>query len=72
MATKILKVCNNDFEAQLIKGALEGEGIPCVLQGSNSSFFRAGYGSQSAFPVNVLVEERDMEKALLIIKEPES
>lgn len=67
MATKILKVCDNDFEAQVIKGALANEGIPCVLQGSNASFFHAGYGSQSAFPVNVLVEEADMEAAKEII-----
>ncbi|MCQ2258937.1 MAG: DUF2007 domain-containing protein [Bacteroidaceae bacterium] len=65
MATK-LTTCNNSFEAELIKGRLESEGIGCVLQGEGVSVL---YGGIGAMPVNVLVCEEDLEKAKSIIED---
>ncbi|MCQ2293257.1 MAG: DUF2007 domain-containing protein [Bacteroidaceae bacterium] len=64
MAT-LLTACNNTFEAELLKGRLESEGIPCVLQGETMNLV---YGGISAMPINILVREEDLEKALELIK----
>lgn len=69
MATVILMKCGNAFEAEVVKGRLESEGIPSILQGENSSFLRMGMGYQSGFEVNVLVAERDYEKAVEIVND---
>ena len=63
MAT-LLTACNNTFEAELLKGRLESEGIPCVLQGETMNLV---YGGISAMPINLLVREKDLEKALEVI-----
>lgn len=63
MATVILKECATAFEAELVKGALASADIPCILQGINSQFIRAGFGAQTAFPIQVLVNEEDLDKA---------
>ena len=67
MAT-LLTACNNTFEAELLKGRLESEGIPCVLQGETMNLV---YGGISAMPINLLVREKDLEKALEVINSDE-
>lgn len=67
MAT-LLTSCNNTFEAELLKGRLESEGIPCVLQGETMNLV---YGGISAMPINLLVREEDLEKALEVINSDE-
>ena len=67
MAVVHFMTCNNSFEAELLKGRLASEGIPCVLQGGNVSMFNAGLGTQTAFSVNVLIDEQDMERARQIV-----
>ncbi|MCQ2212469.1 MAG: DUF2007 domain-containing protein [Bacteroidaceae bacterium] len=67
MATRILKTCNSSFEAEIIKGALAAEGIPCILQGNNMSILEAGFSMRPGFAVNVLVDEKDMDEALQIV-----
>ncbi len=67
MAT-LLTACNNTFEAELMKGRLESEGIPCVLQGETMNLV---YGGISAMPINLLVREEDLEKALEVINSDE-
>lgn len=66
MALTILKECNNNFDAELIKGALASEGIPCIIQGENINRL---YGGISAFPIKVLVNEEDKEAAMAIVTE---
>ena len=52
-----LTTCTNDFNAQLLKGALESEGIPAML----SNEIMSGYmGTQG---VDILVKEEDLEAA---------
>ena len=69
MAVVHFKTCNNSFEAELLKGRLASEGIPCVLQGGNVSMFNAGMGTQTAFSVNVLIDEQDLDRARQIVEE---
>lgn len=69
MAIVHFKTCNNSFEAELLKGRLASEGIPCVLQGGNTSIFNAGLGVQTAFSVNVFIDEQDMERALRMLED---
>jgi len=68
MATVILKECGTAFEAEIIKGALASADIPCILQGENTQILRAGFGSQSAFPIQVLVNEEDLDKAKAMLE----
>ena len=41
MATVTLATCTNVVEAEILKGALESAGVPCILQGENSSLVNA-------------------------------
>lgn len=72
MAIVHFKTCSNSFEAEVLKGRLAAEGIPCVLQGANASFFNAGMGAQTAFSVNVLVDDRDLSHARKVLGEEDS
>lgn len=67
MALVTLTSCDNYFQAELIKGNLASEGIPCVIQGENISSL---YGGINAMPIRVLVNEEQLETALAIIKAP--
>lgn len=61
-----LTTCTNEFNAQLLKGALESEGIPAML----SNEIMSGYlGTQGA---DVLVKEEDLEAAKKILEQQEN
>jgi hypothetical protein len=58
-----LTTCTNDFNAQLLKGALESEGISAMF----SNEIMSGYmGTQG---VDILVKEEDLEAARKIIEQ---
>ena len=60
-----LTTCTNEFNAQLLKGALESEGIPAML----SNEIMSGYlGTQG---VDILVKEEDLEAAKKILEQQE-
>ena len=60
-----LTTCTNEFNANLLKGALENEGIPAML----SNEIMSGYmGTQG---VDVLVREEDLEAAKKILEQQE-
>ncbi len=60
-----LTSCTNEFNAQLLKGALESEGIPAMF----SNEIMSGYlGTQG---VDILVKEEDLEAAKKILKQQE-
>ena len=60
-----LTTCTNEFNANLLKGALENEGIPAML----SNEIMSGYmGTQG---VDVLVKEEDFEAAKKILEQQE-
>lgn len=55
-----LTSCKNEFEAEVIKGALADMGIECFLQGKHMSQI---YGGIGVMDVNILVDEKDYDKA---------
>ncbi|MDD7304207.1 MAG: DUF2007 domain-containing protein [Bacteroidaceae bacterium] len=63
---RIVKTCQNEFEAELVKGLLADIGVECILQGKNMSQI---YGGINAMSVNVLVNERDYDRALALISD---
>ena len=75
MALVELTTCWNTFEAEILKGALETAGIPCIVQSSYFSNVEIGNGiANSACAIPVLVREEDLEAAKQVIaatEEPE-
>lgn len=66
MQTVRLTTCNTSYEAHLIKGRLEAEGIPSVLTNENMANLYSGL--ISAFTgIDILVNEDDLEQAKEII-----
>lgn len=63
---RIVKTCQNEFEAELVKGLLANIGVECILQGKNMSQI---YGGINAMSVNILVNERDYDRALALISD---
>lgn len=63
---RIVKTCQNEFEAELVKGLLADIGVECILQGKNMSQI---YGGINTMSVNVLVNERDYDRALALISD---
>jgi len=61
-----LTVCNNSFEAELIKSKLASEDIPCIIQGENINMI---YGGLSGLAIPILINEEDLEKATALIKQ---
>ena len=57
---KVLIECNNDFEAKLIVGRLENEGIKAVTWNENEAY-------KCFMRVRVAVNEEDYNQALKII-----
>lgn len=55
-----LTSCRDEFEAEVIKGALADMGIECILQGKHMSQIYGGIGAMS---VNILVDEKDYDQA---------
>lgn len=62
MKTKLLKNCDNNIEAEMLKGLLANEGIECILGNETMS----GYPPMNG--VDVFVKVSDYEKALAIVK----
>ena len=60
-----LTTCTNEFNATLLKGALENEGIPAML----SNEIMSGYMGTPG--VDVLVKEEDLEAAKQILDHQE-
>ena len=59
-----LMSCQNAFEAEVIKGRLESEGIPCVL---NNTTMNHVYGGM-CFDIDIMVKEEDLEKARAVLE----
>lgn len=68
MRTVRLITCEDSFQAQLIKGALENEGIPSVLHNVNTSNVMRGLIPAIA-GVDIFVYERDYDQALQLLEE---
>ena len=58
----------NSFEADLLESKLRSENIPCVKRYKGASnFIEIMMGSNSAFPIDIYVPEKDLEDARNII-----
>lgn len=68
MRTVRLITCNDSFQAQVIQGALNNEGIASVLHNVHTSDVLRGFDS-SVTGVDILVYENDYEKARSLLKE---
>ena len=60
-----LTTCTNEFNANLLKGALESEGIPAMF----SNEIMSGYLGTPG--VDILVREEDLEAAKKILEQQE-
>lgn len=71
MKTIELTRCGSSFEAQLIKGNLNANGIECILVGENISIFEGSMSSLSrpGFDIPILVNENDLEAAKKVMEE---
>lgn len=68
MRTVRLMTCNDSFQARLIKGALENEGISAVLHNENISNVLRGHINNIS-GVDIFVYEDDYESAMAILEE---
>jgi len=64
MRTETLTTCADSFEAHLLRDTLDLEGIECILSNENMNQIYAG-----VMGVGVLVLEKDLEKAQMILSE---
>lgn len=63
-----LKSCDNSFQAHLLKGKLENEGIPCSLSNENMNTLYGGINNTFT-AVGVYVFEKDYDKAVEIMND---
>ena len=69
MKTVRLITCDSSFQARLILGALENEGIAGILHNENSSNILKGYINNIG--VDIFVYEDEYEKALKALEQNE-
>ena len=69
MKTAILTTCNTVLEANLIKGMLENNDIPCFLTNENVTSLLPQFNGLLGSGVNILVDENDLEKAQKLLAE---
>ena len=67
MNTVRLMTCDNAVEANLIKGKLENEDIPCILTNENFSNLMPHYNRIMGAGVQVLVNEEDFNRAMELV-----
>lgn len=63
MAIITLTTCNTSFEANLIKGMLENNGIECFLSNENFTTLMPMYNGVMGAGVQILIEESDLGQA---------
>jgi hypothetical protein len=62
----VLKIFQNDFEAQAAKAQLEEAGIVCVLSGDNEGGMAPHLSLTKG--IRILVNESELEKAIEVLK----
>lgn len=67
MKTVRLITCDDSFQARLIVGALENEGIAAILHNENTSNVLRGYISNIS-GVDIFVYEDEYEKAIKLLE----
>ena len=72
MGMKLLIICPNPIDANLIKAGLEDAGIICFLDNENFSSLIPLYFNSKGMGVRVMVAEEDYEEAMKFIAEDHS
>ena len=62
-----LTTCNNIIEANMIKHTLENEEIECFLTNNNFTTLMPGYNGMLGAGIQIMIEEKDLEKATKIL-----
>lgn len=62
-----LTTCDNVIEANFIKNNLENEGVECFLTNEISSTLLPGYTGIMNADIQVMIEDKDFERAILLI-----
>lgn len=70
MTTILLTTCNSSFEANLMKGILETNGIRCFLTNENFSNLMPHYNGMMGAGIQIMIDENDREKAIELILPP--
>ncbi|WP_051957447.1 putative signal transducing protein [Altibacter lentus] len=65
MKTVLLTTCSDNFQAELIKGILDSEDIPCFLVNENFTSLLPMYYNILGSGIQVRVFESDLERAKL-------
>ncbi|MCK4417681.1 MAG: DUF2007 domain-containing protein [Candidatus Latescibacteria bacterium] len=63
-----LHIFPGEAYAQMVKEALEKEGIPCLLQKDSLSSVYVVQGSTESCPTRILVREEDLQQAASIME----
>jgi len=63
MTTILLTTCNSSFEANLMKGVLETNGINCFLTNENFSNLMPHYNGMMGAGIQIMIDENDLGKA---------
>ena len=66
---KTIRYCNDPFEAQVIRGRLENEGIPACVINEHINTVLPYATAMSDMRVQVVVNEVDVERALSLLSE---
>ncbi len=64
-----LHIFPGEVYAQMVKEALEKEGIPCLLQKDSLSSIYVVQGSTESCPTRILVREEDLPRAASIMEQ---
>jgi len=64
--------CSSIIEANFIKNNLENEEIECFLTNEISSTLMPAYNGMLGAGIQIMIEEKDFEKAIQLIPKPES
>jgi hypothetical protein len=65
-----LTTCDNVIDANFLKNNLENEGVECFLTNELSSTLLPGYNNMLNAGIQVMIDEKDFEKASLLIAQP--
>lgn len=66
---KTVKVCDDSFQAYVVRERLEGEGIPATVLNENASRLIPFAAAVSSLDVRVAVADADYERALALLGE---
>lgn len=72
MAIIRLTTCDNLIEANFIKNNLENENIECFLTNEISSTLLPGYNGMLNAGVQIMIDEKDFDKASILIPQADS